>query len=376
MSLKTRKPTGKPPWPFLLLAGVQKSGKSWAASAMSASDLIDRTFWIEVGEGAADQYGALPGARYEIVEHDGSFRAILEAVAEIKKLPTNGKPHAIVVDSMTEVWDMLVDEQQQVANSRRNKRDAAITIDQWNTAKKRWRAFIDTLRTHSGPVVITARLDEVLVMGADGNPTTAKEWKIRAEKNLPFEVDGIVEMPAPRQAVLTGIRSVSVHVPPEGLPLKDFTINDLWLKLGLGDSDATAERHYTKPDYHTTSTTDEEWLIATREHIEAAQSQADLEGVRQRMIDGSKQGLVSQEDSAMLKILWDTAAAELGEPAERLPDAQFKQWADSLTKCQTIDELKKVWPLAAKAATHQRDLAELTETKDIRKQELEQEAAA
>ena len=79
MTIKTRKPTGKAPWPMLLLAGVQKSGKSYACAAFSASDLIDRTFYIEVGEGSADQYGALPGARYEIVEHDGSWQGILAA---------------------------------------------------------------------------------------------------------------------------------------------------------------------------------------------------------------------------------------------------------------------------------------------------------
>ena len=55
MTIKTRKPTGKAPWPMLLLAGVQKSGKSYACAAFSASDLIDRTFYIEVGEGSADQ---------------------------------------------------------------------------------------------------------------------------------------------------------------------------------------------------------------------------------------------------------------------------------------------------------------------------------
>ena len=33
MALKTRKPTGKPPWPILLLAGRPKAGKSYAAAA-------------------------------------------------------------------------------------------------------------------------------------------------------------------------------------------------------------------------------------------------------------------------------------------------------------------------------------------------------
>lgn len=61
MALKTRKPTGQVSWPFLLLAGAEKSGKSYAAAAFSASDLIGRTFWIEVGESDADMYGMSPG---------------------------------------------------------------------------------------------------------------------------------------------------------------------------------------------------------------------------------------------------------------------------------------------------------------------------
>ncbi|MFZ1363074.1 MAG: AAA family ATPase [Candidatus Nanopelagicales bacterium] len=318
MTLQTRKPTGKPPWPFLLLAGVQKSGKSWAASMMSASDLIDRTFWIEVGEGAADQYGALPGARYEIVEHDGSLRAILGAIHDIKQLPTDGKPHAIVIDSMTELWDLLVDEQQRKANEKRNRQEAQITLDQWNVAKKRWKNIIDALRTHNGPVVVTARLDEVMVMGDDGKPSTAREWKVKAEKNLPYEVDGIVEMPKPGVAILTGVRSVTVHTPPNGLPLDDFSIDSLWRQLGLDADGATAPRNYSAPDSSKASTTDEPWLIATRELIEAEQSKEDMQAVWERMSEGVANGLVSQVDYDALEVMWHAAADKYrNQPAEK-----------------------------------------------------------
>ena len=38
--LKTRKPTGRVPWPCILLEGEEKSGKSWALAQFSTSDRI------------------------------------------------------------------------------------------------------------------------------------------------------------------------------------------------------------------------------------------------------------------------------------------------------------------------------------------------
>lgn len=240
MSIKTRRPTGKAPWPLLLLAGVQKAGKSYAAAKFSASDLIDRTFYIEVGEGSADQYGAIPGARYEIVEHDGSHAGILAAVEAAVAEPANGKPHAIVMDSMSELWGLLCDEQQTIANARKK---STITMDQWNAAKKRWRKIIDTLRTHNGPVILTARYEQVTVM-KNGQPTTDKEWKIRAEKDLAFEVDGIITMTEPRKPFIAGIRTIAFNVPAGGFSPKDpegFDLDGFFRRLNI---DNGAERVY------------------------------------------------------------------------------------------------------------------------------------
>jgi len=130
MALKTRKPTGQVSWPFLLLAGAEKSGKSYAAAAFSASDLIGRTFWIEVGESDADMYGSLPGARYEIVEHDGTMASILQAVHDASAEPTRGgKPNCIVVDSITNVWDMLIGEQEAVTIRRIKELNPHTTVE-------------------------------------------------------------------------------------------------------------------------------------------------------------------------------------------------------------------------------------------------------
>lgn len=257
--LAARKPTGKPTWPMLLIAGAQKTGKSYSSAAFSASDLIDRMFYIEVGEGAIDAYGALPGARFEVLEHDGTFMSIARQVWAATLVPRgkSGKPHAIVLDSATEVWDLLSAEQQELANARRARRqngnqqgsdDAPITMDQWNSAKKRWRALVDLLRSHDGPVIWTARFEEIAVMGEGGKPVEGKkQWKIRTEKNLPFEVDGIIEMPRPRECYVTGIRSLRFQLDPgEHRLMPDFTIDGLLRELGLHEG--VGERHYVAPD--------------------------------------------------------------------------------------------------------------------------------
>src|SRR3712207_7733280 len=49
-------------------------------SQFSASDKIGTLYWIDLNEGAGDEYGAIPGAKYELVEHDGSYAAVLAAV--------------------------------------------------------------------------------------------------------------------------------------------------------------------------------------------------------------------------------------------------------------------------------------------------------
>ena len=242
--LITRKPTGKPPWPILLLAGIEKAGKSYTAAALSTSDLVDRTFWIEVGEGSADQYGAMPGSRYEIVQHDGTFASMLDAAkAAVAEPSKNGKPHAIVVDSMTEMWALLCNEQEAIRSSRGK---SVITMDQWNAAKKRWRQFVDVLRSHNGPVILTARYEQVTVMDKDGKPTKEKEWKVRAEKDLVFEVDGIVVIPKPREFFLQGIRSLKFQVDPGGfMPLPDFTLDRFLRALGIEGN--AGEREYVAP---------------------------------------------------------------------------------------------------------------------------------
>ncbi len=257
--LKTRKPTGKPPWPITLIAGAEKSGKSYAAAEASSSDLIGRTFWVGVGEDDPDELGALPGARFEIVEHDGTYRGILASLTAAAAQPAKGKPNLIVLDSATRLWDLLCDEQQVEANRRARVRaeksknpvsdqDATITMDQWNTAKQRWAHCIDALRDHTGPSIVTARLEEVTVLDSQGKPTTGRTWKVKAEKSLPFDVGVSVEMPARGKAFLVGVRSLRFKSEAERTDYPAFTVQKLWTDLGLAEKDATTPRVHAAID--------------------------------------------------------------------------------------------------------------------------------
>lgn len=246
--MKTRKPTGLPSWPMMLIAGVEKSGKTYAAAQASASDLVDRTFWISVGEDDPDEYGAIDGARFEIVEHAGTYRDILRALTEAASEPVKDRPHLIVLDSASRLWDLLCDEAQETANARaarkaaRSKRpapedDVQITMDLWNLAKQRWQHCISVLRGHQGPSIITARLDEVTIVDDAGQPTKQKQYRVKAEKSLPFDVGLSIELPRFGDAYLTGVRSLRFKPSPaERTRLGEFTVDDLWRRLGLAEN--------------------------------------------------------------------------------------------------------------------------------------------
>lgn len=248
--LKTRKPTGKPSWPILLLAGAEKSGKSFSAAKAASSDLIGRTYWITIGEDEPDEYGQL--GDFDIVEHDGSYRGILDAIKAAGAQPIaalDGTP-LLVVDSMTRLWDLITAHAQEVANARARKRgkasqdqDAQITMDLWNAAKDQWNHVMDAVRAFPGPVILTARLDVVAVMNEAGQPTPAKTTKVQAHKSLPFDVGAVIEMPARGETWITGVRSVRLQLAERTRAPKDFTVDWFWRQLGLGEVEIGPRDH-------------------------------------------------------------------------------------------------------------------------------------
>ncbi|MFE2723889.1 AAA family ATPase [Kitasatospora sp. NPDC059327] len=232
-------PDGIPAFPRLLLAGVEKAGKSYAAAEASNSDLIGTTFWLEIGEDTAHEYKQL--GPYKIVRHDGSYMDILDAVRYAVAQPrgADGKPNMIVIDSASMLWELLCDEQTAVARRRANERGAApdseltITADQWQKAKSRFRDVINTLKYHDGPVLILARLEDTVLFEGD-KPTRERAWKVKAERSLAFECTAVVQLRARNSAFLTGVRSLNRDLSAmEIRALPGFTVDRLWRDLGM-----------------------------------------------------------------------------------------------------------------------------------------------
>lgn len=250
MTLKTRKPTGLPSWPIVLLAGPEGTGKSWAAASASASELVGRTLWIGIGEDDPDEYGIIPGADFEIVEHAGSYPAILQAVRDAAAEPaTDGKPNLIVLDSGTRLWNLIGDNAQEAANRRAKGKktadgDYTISMDLWNIAAGQWRDVIDVLQKHQGPSIITARLDEVVVMNDEGQPTKERTWKIQGHKSLPFDASVVVQMRARGEYLVTKAKSAR-HPLEKATPFPNFTVEEMWKRLGLAEVEAGARTHST-----------------------------------------------------------------------------------------------------------------------------------
>lgn len=253
---RTRRPTGQASWPIVILAGVEGSGKTWSAVEASGMDLVDRAFFIEVGERMADEYGAVPGADFEIVEHDGTWPQILGAVRwAASQTPVDGKANLLIVDSVTEVWTLLSDIAQHMANARaRNKGrggsgDAQITMDLWNQAKDALADFLAACRAFPGPVILTARLDNVTVVEG-GKPTGEHVWKIRGEKNLPYQATVILQARSPRDWLLTKIASTKMQLPPNGEEKigPAFTIKGLFERMGVTAGAAASTYVRPSPD--------------------------------------------------------------------------------------------------------------------------------
>jgi hypothetical protein len=236
--LKIRKPTGRVPWPCILLEGEEKAGKSWALAQFSASDRIGALYWIDLNEGAGDEYGAIPGANYRLIEHDGSYAQVLAAVqavkAEARRAADAGEPPVVLgIDSGSAIWDGLKDwASARAATSARNrellKRDpnAEIVISQnlWNDAGARWRKLQTELLTFPGIVVVTARGKEVTEVDAAGRPVEGqKTWSVQTHREFPYAATVWVRLRRGRRPLIVGARSIHIGIKPNDDPAKEVS---------------------------------------------------------------------------------------------------------------------------------------------------------
>jgi hypothetical protein len=241
MALKTRKPTGKIPPPVVLVEGDEGAGKSWAAAELSASEKVGRTVWLQVGtEVTADEYGLIPGARYEIIEHDGSWAQIygqvLDAKAEAARAQKAGeKPLVLVIDQMGGIWDLLSEwAYNRAKGSTSNAKKLAadpnaeidITSNYWNDATARWRKLMTALLTFPGIVVLLARGRETALI-ENGKPVNGKkDYRVEGQKSMPFDVPAWIRMTRDGNPVLIKLRSVhnGVQANQRSRPLPGFML--------------------------------------------------------------------------------------------------------------------------------------------------------
>ncbi|MFB7329087.1 AAA family ATPase [Streptomyces sp. NPDC056190] len=248
IKLKTRKPTGIVPWPLILLEGDEGAGKTYSAAEFSASDQIGQMYWIDLAEGSADEYAAIPGADYLIIEHDGTYRDILEQIravhTEARRAALAGEaPVVLSIDSGTALWRMLKTWTNERArrgkgNAQRlqDDPDSAIEVGMnlWNDATERWVDVIHLLQTFPGIAIITARGKQITAIDDNGRPVTdnrgrvLREWKVQAQKDLAFDCSVWVRMRRGRAPQVVKARSLQLRV-EDGKPLNlpDFTIEDL-----------------------------------------------------------------------------------------------------------------------------------------------------
>lgn len=242
-ALNTRPATGAVTAPLVLLEGEEKSGKSWKIAELSASPKVGRLVWMDLGEGAGDEYAAVDGASYEVIVHDGTYRSILDQVraarAEAQRRTDAGElPLVLAVDSLTHLWDMCKD----WIDDRARRRDKFVkklrddpeaepelTTDLWNDATARWRGVMTLLMTFPGPVIVTARGKEAAEIKA-GKPTGDTTWRVEGQKNLGYDVSVWIRMTRQDGAKVIGARSVHLGVkpgdPPAPLP-SDWSLEGL-----------------------------------------------------------------------------------------------------------------------------------------------------
>jgi hypothetical protein len=274
VTLKTRKPTGRAGWPKILVEGGDKAGKSWSLAMLSASPKVGRTAVLVLGEDETrwDEYGKIPGTRFELVEHDGRWTSIIEAVEEAKTEAAAARdagelPYVLGIDTMTAVWEGLKDwASLRARGSKKNRAILAedpdaeidVTSNYWNDARGRHRALMRHLLTFPGIVVLIARGSEVALF-QNGQPVANKKtWSVEGEKNLPFDVSAHIRLSRNARPQIISASGVHCQIrpgidPPKPLPddwsLESFIFGTLKLDAATAEvRDFTEFRQELTPE--------------------------------------------------------------------------------------------------------------------------------
>jgi hypothetical protein len=204
-ALRTRRPTGQASWPRILVTGEPGTDPAEMAAGFSGDERILTTYWLELNPGSSgDVYAAVPGADYELLDHDGTWADIYDQIdaawAVAREAAEAGMPSALVVNSMSAVWSMLSD----LADLRARHRTAEELIgrgldpapayssevkvvvdpDLWTLVGRRHSQMMGKILTWPGPVILTAREKR----DRDGR------WVLKAQDQLGFDVTAWVRL--------------------------------------------------------------------------------------------------------------------------------------------------------------------------------------
>jgi hypothetical protein len=267
MALKTVKPTGRTAWPRVLLEGTEQSGKSWSVAELSASPKVGRTVILVLGEDASmwHEYGRIPGARFEIAQHDGTWASIVGVAKDARDeaaaaVAAGEPPFVFCVDTMTAVWEGLKNWASYRARNSKGGRaaleadpDAKVDVapNYWNDANERHGELLGVLLTIPGIVIMVARGGEVTLFEngqpAKGNKTT---WSVQVQKGIPFAVTAQLRLSKETRPLLVGKKGVVDPIrpgidPPRRLP-DDWSLESvLFGTIGL-DASTAAVGGYTE----------------------------------------------------------------------------------------------------------------------------------
>ncbi len=340
---RTRPPTGRAPWPLILIEGGEKAGKSWAAAQFSASERVGQMYWLDLGEGAADEYGAIPGARYLVLEHDGTWSSIMAQVRAVRdeaaRAAAAGEPPVVLtVDSMTAEWDLIKDwTTNRAARSEYNRKrlaadpDAEVKVppNLWNDANARHRRLMTILMTFPGIVVMTARGKDVIAMDDSGKPIEGgKDYKVEGHKNLAYDASVWVRLSRERPPIVVGARSVHAGIRPgvdRPVPVPDFTLEWLVFEVLKCDPHGTAARAMTPMSAGAESPALDDLSDVAAELLERTEDAAtvlDLEKVWKAITACLKAGQITLPEAELVRARVQALKAELvGEPDQGASEA-------------------------------------------------------
>lgn len=233
--LAARAPSPGVVFPSILLTGPSGVGKSTAIAQLSADSRVGNTWVIEWGfsSSLSGELAEYPGARHQILDHDGTWRSILGQVraasATAERNHAAGKePDVLAIDSMTGEWKQLVAWTEVRARSsaqasalRSYDPNAPLDSghDLWSETRDLHEELMDELSAFPGIVVLTAQAQ--LVPAEDrrtGRPSGRMVHRLYAEKGLEHDVSAVIRLSSPSAPwVISKCNSMRANLSPHAV---------------------------------------------------------------------------------------------------------------------------------------------------------------